>query len=457
MIKARLNTFDVTMIVVSLVIGIGIFRTPAMVASATGTPVLFFAAWMAGGLITLIGALTFAEIGARFPQPGSYYKVVAESYNSLLAFLLNWANVFIINTASGAGVALIGAEYLAPIILPEKARTSQNILFLAFSMVIVLLVLNYIGIKSGARTQNLLSLSKIILIVVLAAAGILSRHSGADIRQASLPLENPWWLALGLGFISVFFSYGGYQQTINLGADLKDSRKNLPRAVISGMLIVIACYLLVNLAYWRVLGLPGMSSAKLVAAETARVVFGEAGHRFVSLAIFLSALGFLNAILMQLPRTYLAMAEDRTLPEIFKKVNPKTQVQEFGLLFLGGFMLLSLAFLRTFENIVNYVMFLDSLGIAVVASTVFVLRARAKKKGEPYRGFRVPLYPVLPALFIFFLLSITINVLRSQPRQAVLGSIFLVLGFPLYLVMRRLARSTSTSGSGGINIDRPAE
>lgn len=117
-----------------------------------------------------------------------------------------------------------------------------------------------------------------------------------------------------------------------------------------------------------------------MAAETARVVFGEAGHRFVSLAIFLSALGFLNAILMQLPRTYLAMAEDRTLPGIFKKVNPRTQVQEFGLLFLGAFMLLSLAFLRTFENIVNYVMFLDSLGIAVVASTVFVLRARAKKK-----------------------------------------------------------------------------
>ncbi|MDI6697531.1 MAG: amino acid permease [Candidatus Saccharicenans sp.] len=440
MIKARLNTFDVTMIVVSLVIGIGIFRTPAMVASATGTPALFFAAWIAGGLITLVGALTFAEIGARFPQPGSYYKVVAESYNSLLAFMLNWANVFIINTASGAGVALIGAEYLTPVILPERARTSSHTLLLALAMVVVLLVLNYIGIKSGARTQNILSLSKIILILALALAGLLSGHSGPEIRQASLEQNHPWWLALGLGFISVFFSYGGYQQTINLGADLKDSSRNLPRAVIFGMLIVIGCYLLINLAYWRVLGLPGMSSARLVAAETARAVFGPAGYRLVSLAIFLSALGFLNAILMQLPRTYLAMAEDRTLPGIFKKINPRTQVQEFGLLFLGAFMLLSLAFLRTFENIVNYVMFLDSLGIAVVASTIFVLRARAGRRAENYRGFRVPGYPVLPALFIFFLLSITINVLMSRPRQALLGSIFLILGFPLYLAMRRLAR-----------------
>jgi len=438
MIKARLNTFDVTMVVVSLVIGIGIFRTPAMVASATRSPTLFFTAWLVGGLITLIGALTFAEIGARFPEPGSYYKVVAESYNSLIAFLLNWANVFIINTASGAGVALIGAEYLTPILLPVKARTPQNTLFLAFSMVLMLLILNYAGIKSGARTQNVLSLTKIILLVVLAVAGLFSHQTSPGIQAAALSQEHSWWLALGLGFISVFFSYGGYQQTINLGADLKDSPKNLPRAVILGMLIVIGCYLLINLAYWRILGLPTMASSGLVAAKIARMVFGQAGQKLVSVAIFLSALGFLNAILIQLPRTYLAMAEDRTLPAIFKKVNPKTQVQEFGLLFLGLFMLLSLAFLKTFENIVSYVMFLDSLGIAVVASTIFILRIKSRKSGQEYQGFKVPLFPVFPAIFIFFLLSITINVLFSQPRQALYGSAFLLLGWPLYLIMRRL-------------------
>jgi APA family basic amino acid/polyamine antiporter len=450
MIKARLSTFDVTMVVVSLVIGIGIFRTPAMVASSTRSPLLFFTAWLAGGLITLVGALTFAEVGARFPEPGSYYKVVAKSYNSPLAFLLNWANVFIINTASGAGVALIGAEYISPILLPVRAQTSRNTLLIAFIMVIGLLVLNYLGIKSGAWTQNVLSLSKIILIVILAATAILSAKGSPEIRAESLPLGNPWWLALGLGFISVFFSYGGYQQTINLGADLKDSRKNLPRAVISGMLIVISCYLIINAAYWKILGISGMASSRLVAAETARMIFGRVGHNFVSIAIFLSALGFLNAILMQLPRTYLAMAEDRTLPLIFKKVNPKTQVQEFGLLFLGAFILLSLTFLRTFENIVNYVMFLDSMGIAVVASTIFILRRKAKKSGEKSAGFKIPFYPVLPAIFIFFLLSITANVLFSRPREALYGSIFVVLGLPIYLAMRKLSRPDSNSGPQGV-------
>lgn len=439
MIKAKLSTFDVTMVVVSLVIGIGIFRTPAMVASATKTPLLFFAAWIAGGLITLLGALTFAEIGARFPEPGSYYQVVASTYGSLLAFMLNWANIFIINTASGAGVALIGAEYITPILLPDRAQTTKNTLLIAALMVTLLVILNYVGIKSGAWVQNILSLSKIVLLVILAVAGIISNQSSPAVRASSLPLSNHWWVALGLGFISVFFSYGGYQQTINLGADLKDSRRNFPRAVIIGMLIVIFCYLSINVAYWRVLGIPDMASTKLVAAETARKVFGQAGANLVSVAIFLSALGFLNAILMQLPRTYLAMAEDRTLPAVFKKVNPRTQVQEFGLLFLGGFMLLSLIFLRTFENIVNYVMFLDSIGIAVVASTIFILRKRPRESGQEYKGFRIPLYPMLPAVFIFFLLSITVNVLFSQSRQALLGSIFLLLGFPLYLVMRHLS------------------
>jgi len=440
MIKARLNSFDVTMIVVSLVIGIGIFRTPAMVASATRTPLLFFTAWVAGGLITLFGALTFAEIGARFPEPGSYYKVVAKSYGSLPAFLLNWANVFIINTASGAGVALIGAEYVAPLLLPARALNPTNIMLIAAGLIVFLLILNYLGIKSGAWTQNVLSLSKIILILFVAVAGLLTEKTAPELASAALPLSGHWWQALGLGFISVFFSYGGYQQTINLGADLKDSAKNLPRTVIAGMLIVIACYLSINLAYWRVLGVPGMASAKLVAAETAGRIFGPAGARVVSLAIFLSAMGFLNAILLQLPRTYLAMAEDRTLPSFFKKINPRTQVQEGGLLFLGGFILLSLVFLRTFENIVNYVMFLDSLGLATVASTLFVLRQRAKKSGLDYRGFKMPFYPVLPAVFIFFLLSITVNVLLSEPRQALTGSLLLILGFPLYLLMRSLSK-----------------
>jgi len=190
----------------------------------------------------------------------------------------------------------------------------------------------------------------------------------------------------------------------------------------------------------RALGLPGVAGAKLVAAETARVSFGSFGRLFVSLAIGLSALGFLNVTLMQMPRAYYAMAEDRTLPKPFKQVNPKTQTQEFGLLFLGGMIIFSIFFLGTFESIVNYVMFLDSLNIALVASTIFLLRRKAARAGEEYSGYRVPLYPIIPAVFVLFLLGISVNVLLTQTREALFGLALFASGYPVFRLMRRVNR-----------------
>ena len=160
-IKAKLTIFDTTMIVVSLVIGIGIFRTPAMVAAATGTRKLFFAAWILGGFISLLGALTFAEVGARFLRPGAYVKVIAECYNSELAFMLNWAALLIVQGAGNGAVAMIGAEYLNPIVLPQRLQTQFATQVTAAMLVAFLLILNYLGIKTGARAQNILTLLKI--------------------------------------------------------------------------------------------------------------------------------------------------------------------------------------------------------------------------------------------------------------------------------------------------------
>jgi len=445
-IKPKLTTFDATMIVVSLIIGIGIFRTPAMVAAAAKTPTLFYAAWALGGLVSFLGALTFAEIGGRFAKPGSYYKVVAENYGSGLAFMLNWTNVVILNGAGAAGVALIGAEYLTPIVFPGAAPTTARVQVTAVVLILGLLVINYLGIKTGAWAQNVLSILKVVMIGVLAAAAFLTKS--APEGPAALPLDRPWFFALGVAFIYVFYAYGGYQNTINFGADVHDARRNVPRAIFFGILVVLVCYLTINAAYVKTLGVPGIAGAKLVAAETARVTLGETGKLIVSLAIFLSAMGFLNVTLMQIPRVYYSMAEDRTLPAIFQKVNPKTQTQEFGLAFLGGIILVSIYFLRTFENIVDYVMFLDTITLAVVSSSVFVLRRKARQAGEVYTGYRVPFYPVLPIVFIVTMLAVALNVLLTQTREALLGSVFFAVGLPVFLLMRRVSRRPSLKGPG---------
>ena len=437
-ITAKLTTFDATMIVVSLVVGIGIFRTPAMVAAAAKTPALFYAAWALGGLVSFIGALTFAEIGARFAKPGGFYKVVAENYSSGLAFMLNWANVVILNGAGAAAVALIGAEYLTPLIFPDGPSGSAAVQVTAVVLIILLIVINYLGIKTGAWVQNLLSILKVGMIGLLALAALLTKRIPEG--PAALPLDRPWIFALGVSFIYVFYAYGGYQNTINFGADVRDAGRNIPRAILFGILIVLACYLTVNAAYVKALGVPGVAEAKLVAAETARVTLGETGKIVVSLAIFLSAMGFLNVTLMQIPRVYYSMAEDRTLPAAFQKVNPKTQTQEFGLLFLGTIVLVSVFLLGTFESIVNYVMFLDTMTLAVVSSSIFILRRKARLSGEAHKGYRVPLYPVLPLLFVVFMMAIAVNVLATETREALYGAVVFALGFPVFLLMRRINR-----------------
>jgi APA family basic amino acid/polyamine antiporter len=245
----------------------------------------------------------------------------------------------------------------------------------------------------------------------------------------------------------VFYTYGGYQCTLNFGGDIKRPEKNMPRAIFFGILIIIALYLIINLAYYSVLGMEGIAGAKLVAAEVARICFGKSAYLIVSIAIFLSALGFVNVTLMQIPRSYYAMAQDGALPTIFMKVNEKTQTQEFTLLFFGGTILASIFLLGTFERILSYVMIFDTLNNALVASTVFILRKRGivSSEGKPYQ---VPFYPVLPAIFVVFLLTITVNVVISQPGSLLFGGLILLTGYPVFLLMRKVTRYANSIDPG---------
>jgi basic amino acid/polyamine antiporter, APA family len=423
-IRPRLSTFDTAMVVFSLVVGIGIFRTPAMVAGAAGSTSLFFTAWIAAGLISLIGALTFAEIGSRYPRAGGYYRVVADCYRPTLAFMLNWSQT-LMQGAGAAGVAFIGAEYLMPVILPPQWRTPHASLVLACATMLILLVFNYRGVRPGALVQNLLSLLKIVMILGLAVLALLLAPRVPALQPASAA---PTGLRLASALIPCFYAYGGYQLTMNLGADLKDARRRFPLAITAGMFSVVGLYLLLNFAYQRVLGTGGIADSKLVAAALSRATFGPFGEVLISLAVFLSAAGFVNATIIQMPRSFYAMAQDGVLPRAFLRVNPRTQVQEVGLLFFGATMLLPAFVLGSFEKLLHYVIFTDTLTLAVVASTVFVLRRRRAGDG----GFSMPGYPLLPALYIVCLLGVGARVCSLEPALALTGTLILLTGWPLF-------------------------
>src|SRR5258708_1715929 len=223
-IRARLSTFDTAMVVFSLVVGIGIFRTPAIVAGAAGGTTLFFTAWIAGGLVSLVGALTFAEIGSRYPRAGGYYRVVADCYHPTLAFMLNWAQT-LMQGAGAAGVAFIGADYLMPVLLPPPWRTPHATLALACPTILTLLLLNYRGVKPGARAQNLLSVLKIAMMVGLAALALLLAPRARLMETVSTA---PSGLRLAAALIPCFYAYCGVQVFMHPGAALSDPRRRLP-------------------------------------------------------------------------------------------------------------------------------------------------------------------------------------------------------------------------------------
>jgi APA family basic amino acid/polyamine antiporter len=437
-IRPRLSTFDTAMVVFSLVVGIGIFRTPAMVAGAAGSTSLFFTAWIVAGLISLIGALTFAEIGSRYPRAGGYYRVVADCYRPTLAFMLNWSQT-LMQGAGAAVVAIIGAEYLMPIILPPQWRTAHASLILACATMLILLVFNYRGVRPGALVQNLLSLLKIVMILGLAALALLLAPRLPTLEPAAAAA--PTGLRLASALIPCFYAYGGYQLTMNLGADLKDARRRFPLAITAGMLSVVGLYLLLNFAYQQVLGTGGIADSKLVAAALSRATFGPFGEVLISLAVYLSAAGFVNATIIQMPRSFYAMAQDGVLPRAFLRVNPRTQVQEVGLLFFGATMLLPAFLLGSFEKLLHYVIFTDTLTLAVVASTVFVFRRRRTGEG----GFSMPGYPLLPALYIVCLLGVGARVCAQEPMPALMGALIMLTGWPLFKLGHRIFGSPRAS------------
>lgn len=427
------------MIVVSLVIGMGIFRTPVEVANKAIIPEIFFVAWIGGAVISLFGALTFAEIGSRYPVAGGFYRIFSHCYHPAFAFMVNWMTV-ISNAASTASVAIIGAEYIQPILLPQMAPDTA-IRIITLSAMVILYGINMAGIKMSARMLNVLMIIKISLILLLIAAIFVAPEPETTVSTSSTSLNSTdWFKAFWLCFVPVFFTYGGYQQTMNFGSDVPNAVRTMPRAILYGIAIILSLYLLVNFSYFRVLGFEGLKNSTTLAADVARVLLGDSAFKIVAVIMFLSVMAYVNASIMSNPRVYYAMAEDKVLPPIFKKVNSRTQVQEFAVTVFVAFIVLTLFFSSSFTQVLSYVMFFDSISLITASAAIFVLRYRAKKEGNPEGIYTMRGYPWMPALFIIIYTMVNISVLISSPQASLIGFVLFISGFPLYLMLRKIIK-----------------
>lgn len=438
-IKPRLNRFDLTIIMVSFVIGTGIFRTPVEVAQTAIIPVIFFAAWIAGAVISSFGALTLAEVGSRYPAAGGYYKIFSHCYHPAFAFMVNWISI-IGNAGASASVAIIGAAYVSPLLFPELSpETATRIV--TISSIAILYGLNLWGIKMGARALNVLMIIKISMLLLMISAIFFYSAPAENTVTSVVELSfsdslKAFWIC----FVPVFFTYGGYHQTMNFGNDVPNASTVMPRAIITGMGIVLVVYLLVNYAYVSVLGFEGLKNSPALVAEMAGVIFGGITSLVVSVVMFLAVLSYVNASLLSNPRMCYAMAEENVLPPVFKKVNPKTQTQEVALTAYAAVIVVFLYTLSSLHQILNYVMFFESIGMIAACAAVFILRKRAKKEGEPTGIYKMKLYPWITIIFIIGYALVNVSVMYFEPQTALIGFVLFIAGLPLYYILQSLLR-----------------
>ena len=443
----KLNLFDFTMIVVGLVIGMGIFRTPVIVAHAAYSPFLFFASWVAGGIIALCGALTYAEIGSRLPVTGAYYKIFSYCYHPSFAFSVNCL-ILVSNAASLAGVGLIGAEYITGALFPAAANAQTIEVAIAVASISLFYGINLMGLKMSARAQNILTIVKISMILLMIAPLFFASHAAAPVvvNHATIHLGTGAYLtSFGVGLVAVSFTYGGYQQTINFGADVDRPGRTIPRGIFIGIFIIIALYLTINYAYVQVIGFDSLKNAKNIAAIMAAYVFGDAAGKILSVLLFLSVLAYVNVLLMSNPRVMYAMSEDGVLPAVFRKRNGRTDVLVNSLTAFAATCVMIVFWAREFDLILSFSIFLDCIGMAFSAGTIFLLR----KRGTHPHGssfYKMKLYPLQPLVFIAAYCFVAISILVDKPRTALTGLGVLTLFILLYFLTRKKsdpARQTS--------------
>lgn len=433
--KPKLKLFDFTMIVVGLVIGMGIFRTAATSAKDAISPSVYFSAWIVGGFIALCGALTYAEIGSRFPVTGGYYRIFIKAYHPSVAFAINCI-ILVSNAASLSGVALIGSGYILKLF--PGAWNDIDKALLSCIAIIIFYIINLKGLRMSSKTQNVLMLIKIAMLLVLIAALFFPDIYATPINATASVEHNStdWFKSLGTSLIAVSFTYGGYQQTINFGQEVNHPSKNIPKGIFIGIAIIIGLYLLVNLSYFNVVGFEQMKNEREIAYVVTDKLLGKRGAEIFSAFLFLGVLAYVNGLLMSNPRVMYAMGNDGSLPTIFAKQNEEKGVYSFSLTVFTIICIVILFFSQEFEQILSFSIFLDCFGMILSSATIFWFRNKTKHLDNT-GIYKMKGYPILPSIFILSYLFVGASIAAQTPNAAIVGTIVLLVFMMIYFLFQR--------------------
>ena len=421
------------MAVIGGIIGGGIFLTPSTVAARVGSASFILIAWVVGGLIALIGAFCYAELGARRPRAGGGYVYLRETWGALPAFLYGWALLLVIATGAIAAVAVTFASYALALVGLSPGLTSP----VAVGAIVLLTGVNYVGVKPAAITQNVFTLLKLAALAALIIAGLSFTTSTALYRPlpTSTAPAGLWGVAVSLGtaLVPILFTYGGWQQTNFIAEEIIEPERNLPRALVLGVVVVVAVYLSANLAYLRVLGPGGLAASSAPAAAVMRVVLGPVGSTIIAAGIAVSTFGFLNLVILVTPRVFQAMAADGVFFPALARLHPEYRTPTAALLVQAVWAIV-LTLSGTFGQLVSYVAFGDWIFFGLTVAGLFVYRARGP---GPVAGFRVPGYPWTAGLFVVAAAYVVLSSVVANPAHAGVGALLITLGVPVYVLQTR--------------------
>jgi amino acid transporter len=412
-------------VVVGVIIGSGIFRVPSPIAAEAGNLTGITLVWVLGGIIALFGALSIAELAAMYPEAGGPYVYLREAYGRPLAFLFGW--MWLLTTPiSWAAQSLMFAEYLG-FFVPIPVPMQHGI---AAILIVVVAIANVRSVKLGAAIQNLSASAKVLAIVGLSAAIFFLAPGGAANPLAAEPMGMAKWSGIGIGLVAVLWAYDGWQNLTTLSGEVKNPRRNLPLALIGGVLVVIVVYLLINAAYLRALSVPQLAASKSVATDAATVVLGRAGVSLIGALVMLSVFGTLNGSILSSPRVFYAMAEDGLFFRTVGKVHPKYETPYVAIAFIVVIAVIYVL-LRDFMQLAEgYVLGVWPF-LALCAIGLFILRV---KRPDFPRAYRALGYPVIPALFVLATFAIVINSLFTQFWSTIASILITLVGVPLYFL-----------------------
>ncbi|MGC8654671.1 MAG: APC family permease, partial [Candidatus Kryptoniota bacterium] len=435
----RLGLGTAIAVVIGSIIGSGIFLVPQKIALTLNDAGFVILVWVFGGLLSLAGALTNAEIAGMIPAAGGQYVYFREIYGSFTAFLYGWTTFIVYQTGSIAAIAVAFAKYFG-FFFPSLNNLQINFGFfilpeagiklVAIGAILFVTMVNYFGVQFGGFVQRLFTILKVTAIAGIVIScfvfGQPAQHAFSPFFSTGRNLSIIG--AFGVALVSVLWAFDGWNSVTYLAGEVKNAAKNIPIALVTGTLAVLVIYVATNLAYMYVMPITKIASSRLVAADAVSQFSGKEGGALIAIAVMLSTFGTVNATTMTTARVYFAMAKDRLFFNGIDRVHPKFRTPYISLI-VQGLWASILTLTGTYDQLFTYVIFASWLFYALGAFGIFILR---KKRPDAYRPYKAPGYPLVPALFVLVAVWFVYNTIVTDPRDSLIGLGLVLLGLPAY-------------------------